>query len=55
MKAATKYGRRETLDVMRESKKQKYKDPIVCPVCGKVFGEWVEVNGAVTTKKWCEV
>jgi phage FluMu protein Com len=34
-------------------KKSKYKDTILCPVCGKVFGEWEEVIGKVTIKKHC--
>jgi len=33
--------------------RQKYADPIACPVCGKVLGEWVEVKGSVTIRKWC--
>lgn len=32
---------------------KKYADPILCPVCDKVFGEWVEVSGTVTIEKWC--
>ena len=31
----------------------KYKDPIYCPLCGKVFGEWKKVEGSATIKKWC--
>jgi phage FluMu protein Com len=31
----------------------KYRDPIYCPRCGKVFGEWKEVRGIATIKKWC--
>ena len=30
-----------------------YDDPIYCPVCGKVFGEWKKVNGEVTIRKYC--
>ena len=30
-----------------------YKDPIECPICGKVFGEWEELKGKATIKKWC--
>ena len=36
-----------------QEKDRKYKDPIQCPICGKVFGEWEEVNGSATIKKWC--
>ena len=32
---------------------KKYKDPIVCPVCKKVFGEWEKVDGEAVIKKWC--
>ena len=31
----------------------KYNDPILCPICGKVFGEWEEVRGVAVIKKWC--
>jgi len=30
-----------------------YIDPILCPICGKVFGEWEMVEGRVIIKKWC--
>ena len=30
-----------------------YDDPIKCPTCGKVFGEWELVQGRVVIKKWC--
>jgi len=33
--------------------KQQYVDPIECPVCRKVLGEWVEVKGKATIKKMC--
>lgn len=32
---------------------QAYDDPIQCPVCGKVFGEWIEVKGKVAISKYC--
>ena len=38
---------------MAQRARRKYKDPIKCPICGRVFGEWEEVNGSVTIKKYC--
>ena len=39
--------------VIRLRTGKKYKDPIQCPVCGKVFGEWDRVVGEATIKKKC--
>jgi len=33
--------------------RQEYRDPIKCPVCGKIFGEWEDVRGEVVISKWC--
>lgn len=38
---------------MKHRAERKYQDPIECPICGKVFGEWEEVEGVVVIKKWC--
>jgi len=31
----------------------KYEDPIRCPICRKVFGEWKKIDGKVVIRKWC--
>jgi len=33
--------------------KKAYKNPVACPVCGKVFAEWERVKGLAIIKKWC--
>jgi phage FluMu protein Com len=41
------------LPKMKMRPQKKYKDPVVCPVCKKVFGEWVYVSGKASIRKWC--
>lgn len=37
----------------KEAALQKYTDPILCPTCFAVFGEWEKVKGTATIKKLC--
>ena len=44
----------QTAQVVRLKTKKHYKDPIMCPVCHKIFAEWEDVAGKATIKKWCK-
>ena len=39
---------------MKQIMRQKYEDPIKCPVCGRVLGEWIKVKGIATIRRKCK-
>lgn len=38
---------------MKNNHKNRYKNPVQCPRCGKVFAEIESIHGTVVIKKLC--